>query len=66
MKSLSHAKYAKDAKASINRAKNPEESFLCDLGVLERATLFLTRRPRERAKDLCLCSVCSLSATFRM
>ena len=42
--------------------KNPGESFLGDLGVLERAiasgreTLFLTRRPRERPKDLCLCS----------
>ena len=57
MKSLSRAK---DAKASINREKNPEESFLGDLGVLERAiasgreTLFLTRRPRERGKRLVL------------
>jgi len=42
MKSLSHAKDAKDAKASINREKNPEKSFL-----------------GERARQLCLCSVCS-------
>gem|GEM_PF-7078890 len=65
MKSLSHAKYAKHAKASINREKNPEESFLGDLGDLERAIASGRERRlclhwvAKNAGKTCVCVACA-------